>query len=84
MHLLYDTEIIELGKKAEEFIRHQRTMMSLFKNNKKFLESVVKEDALEISKYLLKDIHHLEGDVERLRKVVSRNMQEMEWYYNNT
>lgn len=79
MYILYDAEIEKLGKQAEEFVKHQRSMMSTLKNSK-YKNLIIPENAKDIAKYLLNDIHHLQGDLERLEKVIEKNLSDMEWF----
>lgn len=83
MHLLYDIEIKHLAIKAEEFILHQRSMLSILNSHERYKSLIVEETPEAIALYLLKDSHYLAGDIERLTKAVRNSMDTMEWYANN-
>lgn len=84
MFLLYDSEIKVLGKRAEDFIKHQRQMMPLLNSHERYKSLIVEETPFAIAQYLLREHkHYLEGDLDRLTKEIQTNLSNMDWFNNN-
>lgn len=88
MYLLYESEIKALGKRAEDFLLHQRKMLPLLKSHERYQSLIVEETPAAIAKHLLKErgvlgSHYLQGDLDRLTKEIQVNLSNMEWFNNN-